>query len=42
MKACKTKFKQPQKGVKLSSKPTPRRKTNRTMKNLRREKYLQR
>jgi hypothetical protein len=41
-KACKTRFKQPQNGIKLSPKPTPRSKRNKTKEKHRRERRLQR
>jgi hypothetical protein len=41
-KACKMRFKQPQNGVRLSSKPTPKSKKNRTRDKHRRGGHLQR
>jgi hypothetical protein len=40
-KACETRFKQPQNGVRLNPKPTPRSKRNRTRENHRKKGPLQ-
>jgi hypothetical protein len=42
MRACKTKFKQPQNGARLGPKPTPRSKRNRTKKKHGKGRHLQR
>jgi hypothetical protein len=42
MRACETKLKQPQNGIKLSLKPTPRNKRNRTKEKHKRGRHLER